>query len=123
MKCVVISILAVFLLSSASWAAAAKLPKAEVQQMVKAGENYLCDDSDECVVHKTVVMEKGYAMMLAEQEGSPDVMFVLLKKDGKVWKVLHAGLTSQMESVLEMELLPEEIFLQLMTDFNEVMYE
>ncbi len=123
MKSLVISVLTVLLLNPAVWAAAAKLPKAEVQQMVKAGEKYLCDDADECVVHETVVTEKGYAMMMAEQEGAPDVMFVLFKKEAKVWNVLHAGLTSQMESVQEMDLLPEAVFWQLVTDFNEVMDE
>lgn len=122
MKPAILAMTAILLLSSPVWAAAAKLPKAESEQLLKAAEKYLCTNPKiECGIFETIVEYKGYAMVMAAVRYAPE-LYVLLKKEGKVWQVVHAEPTAIMQEALERDKIPENILAPLISNFDETMY-
>ncbi len=124
MKQAVLTMVSLLMLSSVASAETAKLPKAEATQLIKAAEKLACDRAHgDCGVFDTIVVYKGYAIVLAAVQYAGGEVYVVLKKDGKNWKALHSRLVAIMEEELETEKIPKDIRDQLIKDFNKVMYE
>ncbi len=112
------------LLSQTAWAAAEKpLPKAEAEQLLKAADKAVCTNPKiECGVFKEIVAYKGYALVMAAVQYAPE-MYVLLKKEGKLWKAVHAQPVGLMEDNFRELKLPQEIVTRLTDEFNRKMYQ